>query len=66
MKLIDGITKEEYSNIVIFLKKEELSELIDSLMQLRDEPVGQNHYHIPNADYSKEITITSYDDNSEI
>jgi len=66
MKIIDEMTNKSLSNITILLEKSELTQLIGYLEDLSSEVAQNEHYHLNNDDYSKEITIAVYDDKGSL
>lgn len=58
MLILNKETKELMDSIVILLNKDQLKEL-HSALENRDDTF--DHYHLCNNDYTKEITLVSYD-----
>jgi len=50
--------------VTLLLKKGEAIELLGCLEALISKGAGDEHHHLNNADYSKEITIALYDDSN--
>lgn len=60
MRLLNKISDKSLEKILIYLTHSEALELRDSLNDLLDKPLN-NHAHISNDDFHKEITICIYD-----
>lgn len=58
MLIINKETKESMDSVVILLNKDELKELYSAIENKDD---NFDHYHLCNNDYTKEITLVSYD-----
>jgi hypothetical protein len=61
MHLVDDVSKKKLNTISIFLTLSEAQELRDTLNSLIKKPLN-NHAHISNYDYDREITIAIYDE----
>ena len=66
MKILDEETNKSLSNITILLQRNELNQLIGYLEELSLSVTKNEHYHLNNDDYTKEITIALYDQQGEI
>lgn len=62
MRILDQISDKSLDNIALYLTFSQASELRDSLNELLKNPLN-NHAHIPNEDFQKEITVCVYDQN---
>ena len=62
MKILDETTNKSLSNITILFERNEVIQLIGYLEQLLNS-TDDEHYHLNNDDYSKEITMALYDKN---
>lgn len=51
--------------VTLLLNIDEAKELRDSLDILIQAPYSWNHYHINNSEYSKEITIATFDESQK-
>jgi len=63
MKIFNEDTNKSLSNITILLTKNEILQLISNLENLSSDIINNNHFHLNSDDYSKEITISLYDQN---
>ena len=63
MRILDEISDKSLENIILYLTSSEASELRDSLDQLLKKPLN-NHIHISNENFQKEITVCIYDMNN--
>lgn len=63
MYILDEKTDKSIKKIILYLTYSEASELKDSLENLLRKPLN-NHEHISNEDFKKEITICIYDVNN--
>ena len=61
MRILDEKTNNSISNLTILLEKDEAVQLIGYLEDLILEKTPNEHCHLNNADYSKEITIALYE-----
>lgn len=62
MFILDETSDKSLSNIILYLTPAEAVELRDSLKSLIEKPID-NHSHISNINYDKEITVCIYDTN---
>jgi hypothetical protein len=63
MRILDKDADKKTDEVILFLTKAEAQELRDSLsLLLADSPGAQTHHHIPNSDFTKEITVCIYDE----
>ena len=62
MRILDEITNRSISNVTLLLEKVEAIQLIGYLEELVSSEVQNEHYHLNNADFSKEITLALYND----
>lgn len=60
MRILDEISDKSLKNIILYLTLAEASELKDSLDVLLNKPLD-NHAHIPDENFQKEITVCIYD-----
>lgn len=61
MRILDQESDKATGQIMILLTQSEASELRDKLNHLLSEPFGAEcHEHVPNEDFSKEVTICIY------
>ena len=60
MRILDEDADRAINWITLYLTPSEAGELRDSLEVLLTRP-ADNHAHVPNQDYSKEITVCIYD-----
>ena len=63
MRILDEMTNKSTNNLTVLLEKNEAIQLIGYLEELVTNDSIAEHYHLNNADYSKEITIALYDVN---
>jgi len=61
MRILDELTNKSVNNLTLLLEKSEAIQLIGYLEALVSEGAQNEHYHLNDAGYSKEITITLYD-----
>jgi len=62
MRIFDEMANKSVSNLTLLLEKAEAIQLIGYLEELVSvEGIQSDHYHLNNADYSKEITIALYE-----
>ena len=61
MIVLDEITNNSLSNITILLQKNEAIQMIGYLEDLLSNATQNEHCHLNNDNYSKEITIALYD-----
>ncbi len=63
MKIFEDKTQKELINVTLYLTLSEVMELRDSLESIighsKDGPI---HEHVPNADHSREITVSLYEE----
>ena len=62
MRILDEISDTSLEKIILYLTDSEALELRDSLNDILKKPTN-NHAHINNQNYSKEITVCIYDKN---
>ena len=60
MRILNQDKDESIKNLLILLTPEEASELRDDLEQLLSQNLSQNHAHISDYDFQREITIAIY------
>lgn len=60
MKILNEDENKSLDQVTIYLTLAEAQELRDSLESLLSNPIG-HHEHIPNNDFSKELTVCIYD-----
>jgi len=60
MRLLNQDTDESIENLLILLTPEEAMELKDDLEQLMSQGISQNHAHLSDSDFQREITIAIY------
>jgi len=66
MRILDEKNNKSVSNLTVLLEKSEAIQLIGYLEELILVRAKSEHYHLNNADYTKEITVALYsDDNVE-
>ena len=63
MRILDEISNKSLKNVTLYLTPLEASELRDSLDELLKKPLN-NHAHISNESFQKEITVCVYDVNN--
>jgi len=63
MIIIDESTNNNLTNITILLAKNEIIQMIGYLKELLLNEENSTHYHLNNDNYSKEITLASYEKN---
>ena len=63
MRILDEDENKSLNRVTIYLTLAEAQELRDSLESLVNSPIGR-HEHIPNEDFSKELTVCIYDLNN--
>ena len=66
MIIYDEDHKVNVNNITILLDCEEANQLLAYLEDMLQNNAKNNHYHLNNEDYSKEITIALYDINGSL
>ena len=64
MRILDQNTNKSIKNITVLLEKAEAIQLMGYLEELVVDEKQNAHYHLNNADYSKEITIALYDNDN--
>ena len=65
MRILNNDTNKILNDILIVLTKSELIELSGYLEELLNSTPGDvEHFHLNNHDYSKEITISLYDESN--
>lgn len=60
MFILDEMSDESLSNIILYLTSAEAIELRDSFKLLIEKPIV-NHSHVTNTNYDSEITLCIYD-----
>ena len=60
MRILDTESDKKLDDVMVFLTKAELQQLIGGARQLLENP-SCDHVHLSNEDYQKEITICLYD-----
>jgi hypothetical protein len=60
MRILDYDTNKSVKDLLILLTPEEVMELIDDLEQLVSQDRSQNHVHLNDSDFQREITIAIY------
>jgi len=63
MRILDQDNDKSINGISVLLTTDEAKELLDSLKQLLETPAN-NHAHIPDKSFKKEITIAIYAEGS--
>ena len=63
MHILDQKSDKDLKNVTLYLTHSEALELRDSLNDLLEKPLN-NHAHISNDNFQKEITVCIYDKNS--
>jgi hypothetical protein len=63
MRILNQDTDKSVKNLLILLTREEAMELKDDLEQLISKGQDQDHAHLNDADFQREITVAIY--NSE-
>ncbi len=63
MRILDEISNKSLEKVILYLTFSEALELRDSLNDLLEKPVN-NHAHISNEDFQKELTVCIYDVNN--
>lgn len=63
MRILDENSDKSLENVILYLTQSEASELRDALDDLLKNPLN-NHVHISNENYQKEITVCLYDVNN--
>ena len=66
MKIFDEVANKSLSNITILLKRNEIIQLIGYLEELSSNATENQHYHLNDDTYFKEITIAVYDKNGKL
>jgi helix-turn-helix protein len=60
MRILDRDSNKTINNVILYLSEDEASVLQSSLQNLLEKPEN-NHTHINNPDFTKEITVCIYD-----
>jgi hypothetical protein len=60
MRILDEDGDKAIHRVTLYLTKSEAAELKSTLESLLAEP-GRHHEHVPDADYSRELTVCVYD-----
>lgn len=60
MRILDEISDKSLENVILYLTFAEASEFRNSLDELLKKPLN-NHAHISNENFQKEITVCIYD-----
>ena len=63
MRILDEEGDKALNRVTLYLTRSEALELRDSIEALLNE-LSRHHEHIPDADFSKELTVCIYDPNS--
>ena len=63
MRILDIDASKAIDNVILYLTKEEASQLQYDLQSLLENFQVGNHHHINDVDYKREITVTIYDEN---
>jgi len=66
MIIFDEDTNRSISNITLLLKDDEALQLVTYLNSLLARGVKNEHCHLNNDDYAKEVTVTLYDKDGDI
>lgn len=66
MRILNQDTDKSTQNILLCLTKSEALELRDELERLLSSNQRDNHGHINDTEYQREITVTIYDDSNLI
>jgi len=61
MIIVDETTSKSLSNATILLTEKETTQMIGYLEELLSNKKQNEHYHLNNDNFSKEITIALYD-----
>lgn len=60
MRILDEISDKSLKNVILYLTLAEATELKNDLDELLKKPLN-NHVHISNENFQKEITVCIYD-----
>lgn len=60
MRILEESSDKSVNNIILYLTASEASEMRDGLDELLEKPLN-NHVHVSNKDFTKEVTICIYD-----
>ena len=63
MIIVDEENNKSLSNIIILLEANEVKQMIGYLEELLSSVTKNEHYHLNNDNYSKEIKVALYDKN---
>lgn len=63
MRILDEESDKALQKVTLYLTQAEAKELHDSLEALLAAAEAGRHEHIPDADFSKELTVCIYDPN---
>ena len=63
MRILNELTDKSLENITLYLTMSEALKLRDGLNDLLKKPMN-NHIHVSNEDFQKEVTICIYDINN--
>lgn len=64
MRILNQDSDKSIQEILLLLTKSEASELRDELERLLSSNQSDNHGHINDTEYQKEITVAIYDDSN--
>jgi len=64
MKMLDLTTDKSIKTLTLLLQETEARQLLGYLEMLLTEAGQNEHHHLNNEDYSKEITVALYDENN--
>lgn len=64
MRILNEDNDKVVNNVLLLLTKQEAIQFVSDLNDLINDDDMDNHHHINNDDYSKEITIALYDENN--
>ena len=64
MRLLDCDSNARLENIIIYLKKNEVTELIGALENLLSSEENASHHHVNDLEYTHEITVTMYNESN--
>ena len=62
MRIFDADTDKTLKDVTLYLKYEEAKELYDSIGSLLEKKSFDEHEHINDATYEREITVLLYDE----
>ncbi|MCL1999439.1 MAG: hypothetical protein FWG65_11810 [Turicibacter sp.] len=62
MIIFDEVADRQLNEITLLLRETEISQMIGYLEDLLEGKSSDVHFHLNNANYSKEITLSLYDD----